>query len=249
MVDLFMVKKILILFSLILFQSSNLYSREFHYQVYGLNFNFMNLKFNISEKKLYSIINSKGLVGYFISFKNIIQTTNHKEQDILNYYFNLQKKNKEKIYYFKKINNQVVLSNVKFNKGKAYKVINSSDLIDITDPLTAVYKILFSNNLNSNCNTKQNIYDGDDVYQVFLTKSNLTKTFITFKNKKHSIIFTCKINYKAIAGHKFAREKNLNSMYLDVYFAKVKNDIIPVYFETKTKFITLKMYLSTVLRP
>ena len=63
----------------------------------------MNLKFNIGENKLYSIINSKGLVGYFISFKNIIQTTNHKEQDILNYYFNLQKKIKKKSTISKKL--------------------------------------------------------------------------------------------------------------------------------------------------
>jgi len=36
---------------------------------------------------------------------------------------------------------------------------------------------------------------------------------------------------------------------MDIYFSKISNDIIPVYFETKAKLITLKMYLSTILTP
>ena len=61
--------------------------------------NFVNLKLNISEKKIYSKIDSRGLIGYFFSFKNIIQTT--YDNKITEYYFNLKKVGKEKNYQFK----------------------------------------------------------------------------------------------------------------------------------------------------
>ncbi len=209
----------------------------------------MNLKFNISEEKLYSIINSRGLVGYFVDFRNIFQTTMSKKYNSLEYYSNSQKKNKKKIYYFKKINNKVILKDVKLDKGRDHKVINQNDLINIVDPLTAIKKILFSDRLDSNCDLKKKIYDGDDVYQVFLTKNKKKKSFIKYKNNKHKISFSCRLNYKAISGHKFKREKNLNLMFLDVYFSNIENDTIPVYFETTAKLIPLKIYLSTVLSP
>ena len=78
-----MFKKILIFFIFLFFQSSYLYSREFNYEVYGLNLNFLKIKFNISNNKLYSIINSKGLAGYFIKSQNVIQTTLDKENNII----------------------------------------------------------------------------------------------------------------------------------------------------------------------
>ncbi len=209
----------------------------------------MNLKFNISENKLYSIIISRGLVGYFINFKQLIQTTTDKKNNYLEYYSNLQKKNKEKIYQFKKINNKIVLEGVQFNKGLNYKIINKKDLINVVDPLTAVQKILFSNKLDSNCNIREDIYDGDDVYQVFLTQNRMDYSFINFKNNNYKISFSCRLNYKTVSGHKYKREKKLNSMYLNVFFSKIGNDVIPVYLETTAKLVPLKMYLSTVLRP
>jgi len=54
----------------------------------------MKIKFKETDSKIYSIINSKGLVGYFVNFQNIIQTTFDKRNNSINYYFNLQKKNK-----------------------------------------------------------------------------------------------------------------------------------------------------------
>ena len=89
-----MFKKILILLTLVFFQSSQLYSREFNYEVYGLNLNFLNIKYNINDNKLYSVINSKGLAGYFVKSQSIIQTTIDKENNSLSYYFNSLKKNK-----------------------------------------------------------------------------------------------------------------------------------------------------------
>ena len=98
-----MYKKILILFIIVFFQSSCLYSREFNYEVYGLNLNFLNIKFNTSENKLYSIINSKGLAGYFIKSQSIIQTTLNKQNNTLNYYFNTQSKKKIKLTIIKRL--------------------------------------------------------------------------------------------------------------------------------------------------
>ena len=244
-----MFKKILILLTLVFFQSSQLYSREFNYEVYGLNLNFLNIKYNINDNKLYSVINSKGLTGYFIKSQSIIQTTIDKENNSFSYYFNSLKKNKEKTYYYKKINNKINLDKIKLNKGENFKKIIRSDLLNTLDPLSAVELILFDNVLNSKCEKKQKIFDGDDVYLVSLTKNRINYPLIKYKNQNYKISFSCRLNYKAISGHKFKREKRLNSLYLDIYFAKIINDIIPVYFETKAKLLPLKMYLSTILTP
>lgn len=244
-----MFKKILFLSFLLFFQNSYLYSREFNYKVYGLNINFLKIKFHISNNKLYAVINSRGLTDYFIKSKNIIQTTLDRKNNSLNYYFNSQSKGKEKTYFFKKINNRVKIENIKLNKGEDFKKIKKRDLFNIFDPLSATGSLLFSNTLNSKCNGSKKIYDGDDVYLIYLTKNKIKKSYIKFKNTKFIINFSCKLNYKAISGHKLKREKKLNSMYLDVYFSKIVNDIVPVYFETRAKLVPLKMYLSTNLTP
>ena len=98
-----MFKKIFILFTIVFFQSSNLYSREFNYEVYGLNFNFLNIKLNMNDNKLYSIINSKGLAGYFIKSQSIILTTIDKEINSLSYYFNSLKKMRKKLIIIKRL--------------------------------------------------------------------------------------------------------------------------------------------------
>ncbi len=244
-----MFKKILIFFIFLFFQSSYLYSREFNYEVYGLNLNFLKIKFNISNNKLYSIINSKGLAGYFIKSQNVIQTTLDKENNIINYYFNSLRRNKEKIYHYKKSNNVIDLNKIKLDKGQNYKKIIRSDLSGTFDPLTAAKSILFNNTANADCNDRKKIYDGDDIYLVYLTKNKKNLSFIKYKNKKYKVRFSCKLKYKAISGHKFNREKKLNSLYLNIYFSKISNDIIPVYFETRAKLVPLKMYLSTNLTP
>ena len=244
-----MFKKILILLTLVFFQSSQLYSREFNYEVYGLNLNFLNIKYNINDNKLYSVINSKGLAGYFVKSQSIIQTTIDKENNSVSYYFNSLKKNKEKTYYYKKINNKIDVDKIKLNKGENFKKIIRSDLLNTLDPLSAVELILFDNVLNSKCEKKQKIFDGDDVYLVSLSKNRINYPLIKYKNQNYKISFSCRLNYKAVSGHKFKREKRLNSLYLDIYFTKISNDIIPVYFETKAKLVPLKMYLSTILTP
>lgn len=97
-----MYKKFLVFLIVIFFQSSSLYSREFNYEAYGLNINFMKIKFKETDSKIYSIINSKGLVGYFVNFQNIIQTIFDKRNNSINYYFNLKKKIKKKFTSIKK---------------------------------------------------------------------------------------------------------------------------------------------------
>lgn len=244
-----MFKKILILFIIIFSQSSFLYSREFNYEVYGLNLNFLNIKLNIGDNKLYSIINSKGLAGYFIKSKSIIQTTLDKDNNSLSYYFNSSRRNEEKTYHYKKINNIIDFDKIKLDKGENFIKINKDDLSNTLDPLSAVELILFDNILNPKCENKKKIFDGDDVYLVSLTKNKTFYPIIKYKNQNYKIIFSCRLNYKAISGHKFKREKKLNSLYIDIYFSKISSDIIPVYFETKAKLIPLKMYLSTILTP
>lgn len=244
-----MYKKILILFIIVFFQSSCSYSREFNYEVYGLNLNFLNIKFNTSENKLYSIINSKGLAGYFIKSQSIIQTTLNNQNNTLNYYFNSQSKKKNRTYNYKKINNVINFENIRLNKGKNFKKIIDTDLLNTYDPLSAVELILYSNSLDSKCKNSKKIYDGDDVYSIFLSQNKKNYSIIKFKDKKYKISFSCRLNYKAISGHKFKREEKLNSMYLDIYFSKISNNIIPVYFETNAKLVPLKMYLSTILTP
>ncbi len=244
-----MLKKIFILLTFLFFQSSQLYSREFNYEVYGLNLNFLNIKLNFNDNKLYSIINSKGLAGYFIKSKSIIQTTLDKDNNSLSYYFNSLRRNEEKTYHYKKVNNIIDFDKIKLNKGENFKKIIKTDLLNTLDPLTAIKLILFDNTLNSKCKNKTKIFDGDDVYLVSLTKNKINYPFIKYKKQNYKISFSCRLNYKAISGHKFKREKKLNSLSIDTYFSKISNDIIPVYFETKAKLVPLKMYLSTIITP
>ena len=244
-----MYKKILILFIIVLFQNSYSYSREFNYEVYSLNLNFLNIKFNTSKNKLYSIINSKGLAGYFIKSQSIILTTLNTQNNTLNYYFNSQSKNKNKTYNYKKINNVINIDNIKLNKGKNFKKIIKTDLQNTFDPLSAVELILYNNILDSKCKNSKKIYDGDDVYSISLAQNKKNHSFIKFKDKKYKISFSCRLNYKAISGHKFKREEKLNSRYLDIYFSQINNNIVPVYFEANAKLVPLKMYLSTILTP
>tara|TARA_B100001057_G_scaffold27142_1_gene24867 strand:- start:598 stop:1332 length:735 start_codon:yes stop_codon:yes gene_type:complete len=244
-----MFKKILILFIIVLFQNSYSYSREFNYEVYSLNLNFLNIKFNTSKNKLYSIINSKGLAGYFIKSQSIILTTLNTQNNTLNYYFNSQSKNKNKTYNYKKINNVINIDNIKLNKGKNFKKIIKTDLQNTFDPLSAVELILYNNILDSKCKNSKKIYDGDDVYSISLAQNKKNHSFIKFKDKKYKISFSCRLNYKAISGHKFKREEKLNSRYLDIYFSQINNNIVPVYFEANAKLVPLKMYLSTILTP
>ena len=77
----------------------------------------------------------------------------------------------------------------------------------------------------------------------------MNKLQVDYGKIKYQIMFSCRVNYEAISGHKLKRTAKLNSLYLDVYFSKVNSKVIPVYFETKAKVIPIKMYLSTVLSP
>ena len=203
----------------------------------------MDVNLNFNDNKIYSLINSRGLIGYFVNFKNIIQTSYDRNQT--NYYFNLQKKDKEKIYEFKVINGRVDLRGLKLDKGSGYKKINKKDLLNIVDPLTATKELLFSQKNKIVCSGERKIYDGDDVYKVKLTSLEKNNKKLKELNKKYLINNYCRLGYIAIAGHKLKREKKLNSYFVNVYFAKIKNTIVPVYFESKSKFIDIKMYLST----
>ena len=244
-----MFKKLFLILFLIFFQSSKVYSSEFTFEVYGLKINFIKVKVNFAQNKFFSIINSQGLIGYFVEFSNIIQTTFNSSNNNLNYFFNIKKKDKEKIYQYVKQDGKILIDNTQLKKGKNYKEIQHMDLVGTVDPLTAVHQILFNNNLDHQCGSRAKIYDGDDVYEVYLSPRKLDKLSVDYKKQNFQIIFSCRLNYKAISGHKFEREQKLNSRYLDVYFSKINNSIIPVYFETKSKFIKLKMYLSTILTP
>ena len=134
----------------------------------------------MSDNKLYSIINSKGLAGYFIKSQSIILTTIDKEINSLSYYFNSLKKNEEKTYHYKKINNKILVDKFELNKGENFKRIVRSDLLNTLDPLSAVELILFNNVLNPKCNNRKKIFDGDDVYLVFLTQNKIALFLLSF---------------------------------------------------------------------
>lgn len=203
----------------------------------------MDVNLNFNDNKIYSLINSRGLISYFVNFKNIIQTS--YDQNQTNYYFNLQKKSKEKIYEFKAINGRIDLRGLKLDKGSSYKKITKKHLLNVVDPLTATKELLFPQKNKIVCIGERKIYDGDDVYKVKLTSLEKNNKKLKELNKKYLINNYCRLSYIAIAGHKLKREKKLNSYFVNVYFAKIKNTIVPVYFESKSKFIDIKMYLST----
>ena len=203
----------------------------------------MDVNLNFNDNKIYSLINSRGLIGYFVNFKNIIQTS--YDQNQTNYYFNLRKKNKEKIYEFKVINGRVDLRGLRLDKGSDYKKITKKDLLNVVDPLTATKELLFTQENKIVCNGERKIYDGDDVYKVKLSSLEKNNKKVKELNKQYLINNYCRLSYIAIAGHKLKREKKLNSYFVNVYFAKINNTIVPVYFESKSKFIDIKMYLST----
>lgn len=205
----------------------------------------MEVKINIKKNKIYSLINSKGLIGYFVNFENIIQTS--FDDNLTHYYFNLKKKNKEKIYEFKKSNQQIESKKLKLDKGKGYQIIKKEDLMDVVDPLSATRDLLFSNNKTFKCNNKRKVYDGDDIYQIKLVPLKSNQRILKNLNQKYKIIKACKLEYLAIAGHKIKREKKLNSYFVNVYFSEQGKFAVPVYFESKSNLIDIKMYLSTDL--
>ncbi len=205
----------------------------------------MEVKINIKKNKIYSLINSKGLIGYFVNFENIIQTS--FDDNLTHYYFNLKKKNKEKIYEFKKTNQQIESKKLKLDKGKGYQIIKKEDLVDAVDPLSAARDLLFSNNKTLKCSNKRKVYDGDDIYQIKLVPLEFNQSILKKLNQKYKIIKACKLEYLAIAGHKIKREEKLNSYFVNVYFSEQGKLAVPVYFESKSNLIDIKMYLSTDL--
>jgi hypothetical protein len=241
-----MFKKFLF-FLFILFQTSPLLASQFNFNVYALNLNFMQVKFDMNNNKIFSVIESKGLVGHFVSFKTIIQTTFLDNK--VRYFFKEFKKNKDEIYEFETVNGKVIYNSKKIKKNSQYKKIEIQDLKDTVDPLTGVRDMLFGQKTKLNCSLKQKIYDGDDVYEVYFKPIKKLIKEVVIEEKKYPIHQACSLNYKAISGHKLSREKDLNSRYLNVYFAKQEDTFVPVYFDTKLKILSLKMQLSTIVKP
>ena len=62
-------------------------------------------------------------------------------------------------------------------------------MLNTLDPLSAVELILFDNFLNSKCENKQKIFDGDDVYLVSLTKNKINYPLLNIKIKIIKLVF------------------------------------------------------------
>ena len=58
------------------------------------------------------------------------------------------------------------------------------------------------------------------MYEIFLTPEEKNKSKIKFNKKEYKIIFVCRLNYKAISGHKF-KEKKIEFKVFRYLFFKI----------------------------
>jgi len=188
---------------------------------------------------------STGLLDIFVKAQGEGSLIKEKNKTI--YTFQYKKKKKER------------KSIIIFNKGKVIKniakpprilktniiPISKDDLVDVRDPLSAVYDLFFNHYGNLNCNQKIKIFDGSEVFflQLSLIKNNPKQIKSTKLIYKGSMV-KCRLNYRVISGHLKKKEKKLNKMYVDIYFGRSNNNYIPYFLTNKTKLVTLKMFLK-----
>lgn len=247
MVDLFMLRKFIFILFLFLTQNTISFAKQYDYEIVGFGLDFVHLSFGFNDKKFYASIDNVGLASFFSKSQTEIKT-NFLPNEIA-YFFKSTKKDKIKNYAFKKTNDELSFDKKILNKGSDHKNIKLEELTNVIDPLSAIKRHLFDIKNNFSCSNKVKIFDGDDVYQITLNEQKLDKSFlIKFRENQFNITHKCLLTYQAISGHKFKNEKKLNDRSLMVFFAKINNAYVPVYFETDSSILPLKMYLSTKLK-
>ena len=240
-----MKKHFFLYFILFNFVTQNLHAKEFFYEVYGLNFRFMEIQFsNNSDSKITANIVSKGLLDLFVSFKGGGSTEINKE--ITSYKFNYKKKKKGRAttIIFK---DREVIQNYSQppRKNKANLVpIQKHHLKNTLDPLTAINDILFSQKNELNCTKKIKVFDGSDVFYLILSQQD-TKDYIVKSSKivLKQPLKKCRLRYQAVAGHEIEDEKDYNKKYVDIFYGKQNGIYLPYLLQTKSK-ITIKMFLK-----
>lgn len=240
-----MKKNFILIFILYNFVTQTVSAREYHFDVYGLNIRFMEIKFSsIKDQKLTTEIESKNLMSFFYNFKGSGNV--EYEQNKATYKFAFQKKEKSRT---KKIvlKDQVVISNFSNPPKKEKKdiiPISQEDLINVLDPLTAVQQLIFEQKKQLNCNKQKKVFDGSNVFYLKLSKED-TDPYIINSSKLiyQESLQKCKLTYQTIAGHELDDEEKLNKMYVDIFYGKKNKMFYPYFLTTKSK-VTLEMFLK-----
>ena len=240
-----MKKHFFLYFILFNFVTQNLFAKDFFYEVYGLNFRFMEIKFSLnSESKITTNIMSKGLLNFFVSFKGSGSTEINKETTSYKFNYKKKKKGRATTIIFK---DQKVIQNYSQppRKNKANLVpIQKHHLKNVLDPLTAINDILFSQKNELTCTKNIKVFDGSDVFYLILSQRN-TKDYevnsskIAFKQP----LKKCRLGYQTVAGHEIEDEKDYNKKYVDIFYGKKNGIYLPYLLKTKSK-ITIKMFLK-----
>lgn len=122
--------------------------------------------------------------------------------------------------------------------------VKEQDLENTVDPLAAIYSLIFNQKNNLNCNKKQKVFDGANVY--FLILSQIDKNDYTIDSSKlvyNGPMQKCKLSYQTVSGHEIKDEKKLNKMYVDIFYGKKKEMFLPYFLTTKST-ITIEMFLN-----
>jgi hypothetical protein len=240
-----MKKKFILYFILINFVSQHLQAREFNYDVYGLNFPFMKVQFSYSElNKVITKLESKGLLGFFSYFKGEGSSENLSDQFIYNFSYDKKKTKRLRTIVFKA---GKVVKNIAIPKRKIKTKIVSvkeQDLEDSVDPLSAIRSLIFNQSNILNCNKKQKVFDGQNVYFLILSQKDKNDYVIDSSKLVYpGSMQKCKLSYKAVSGHEIEDEKKLNKMYVDIFYGKQNEMFLPYFLTTKSK-ITIEMFLN-----
>ena len=239
-------KKIFIfIFILCNFATQTVSASEYHYDVYGLNIRFMEIKFsNTKNEKLTTDIESKSLLSYFYDFKGSGIVEQKPNQAI--YEFSYQKKEKSRTTTVV-LKDQAVINNFSNPPRKEKKDIvpvTKEDLKNVVDPLTAVQQLIFDQNKKLNCNKQKKVFDGANVFYLKLSQVD-TDPYIIDSPKLiyQEPMQKCKLTYQTISGHELEDEAKANKMYVDIFYGEKNKMFYPYFLTTKSK-ITVEMFLK-----
>lgn len=213
--------------------------------MYGLNIKFMEMNFVTKNNNQFSVEgHSKGLLDIFVQVEANGETiTNNNKVD---YKFHYQKKSKERTTLISFQDQQVVKNIAVPPRSIAKNIIpiQKEDLMNVVDPLSSIYYLLFNQKNNLSCNKQIKVFDGSEVYSLSLSLlETKSKRIHSSKLSYQGSLSSCRLSYKTISGHEKKDEKKLNKMYVDIYFGKTNKDYIPYYLTNKSGLVTLKMFL------
>jgi len=239
-------KKNFILFCILFnFVTQNVSAKEYDYDVYGLNFRFMKIKFsNINNSEFRTDIESKSFLNFFYYFKGVGITQNQPRGATYNFAYEKKDKQRSTTVIFKDL--KVIQNFSKPERKKKSNIVSvaKKDLENVVDPLSAIQQLIFEQSNKLNCNKQQKVFDGSNVFYLQLSQPGkddyvINSSKLIYKKPMQK----CRLTYKAVSGHEVEDEEKLNKKYVDIFYGKLNKIFFPYFLTTKST-VTLEMFLK-----